>query len=458
LFWKVVHEADVEELQQHLKRVAKADHGVTRTYRVRHFKTGRVAYILEHRKTLLSSAGLVLGFEGVWLDVTRQTVAEKRLSSAAWKETLALLTMGLAHDFSNIMAGILSLSEAFQAQVDKDHPFHEGLALIKQNSKQASQLVHRILNLHRGKVGERNYYNLNELVTDTVELLRKVVPRRIAIKTELAPEQLPLYLDAVEFRQVFINLTLNAVDAMPQGGHLTFRTTKHKTQPVMPSCQGTLPRLPSVCLTVEDDGHGIPARHLASIFDPFFTTKALNKGSGLGLYNARLFVDKHEGAISVESEEKVRTAFNLCLPMADFTEAEKQLTQQPVRRHTLLLLGPAGLTLDKTAEFLRQQGFYVVVATDTDNAHELLRSPDYQFSGAMLLLTANDLSHASVFESIREQSLPVKTVLQIVNRNQDEVETQFLRAADLIIPPDMPATDLTARLHTLLDGNVSPSL
>src|SRR5213075_2418988 len=99
-------------------------------------------------------------------------------------------------DFSNIMAGILAFSEAFQAQVDKEHPFQEGLVLIKRNSIQASQMVQRILSLHHGKVGERNYQNLNDLVKDTVEVVRKIIPRRIEVITEFSTDGLPLYLDA----------------------------------------------------------------------------------------------------------------------------------------------------------------------------------------------------------------------------------------------------------------------
>ena len=110
---------------------------VTATYRVRHVHTGRVTYILERREAIISGNGLVLGYDGAWVDVTRQTIAEKRLASAVWKETLGVLTMGLAHDFSNIMAGIYSLSETYQTHSAADHPFQEGFGLIKRNALQA---------------------------------------------------------------------------------------------------------------------------------------------------------------------------------------------------------------------------------------------------------------------------------------------------------------------------------
>jgi two-component system cell cycle sensor histidine kinase/response regulator CckA len=209
----------------------------------------------------------------VWLDVTRQTIAEKRLSTAAWKETLAVLTLGMAHDFRNMMAGIHSLSESYLHEVDSKHPFREGLALIKKNSQHASQLVHGIINLHLGEPGERNYHDLNEVATELADLVRKVFPRRVDLVTKLCPEALPVYADLVEFRQVIINLFLNAADAMPQGGTLTVRTSRHAELPPLKNSKGITPRLPCVCLTIEDQGCGIKARHLASIFDPFFTRK-----------------------------------------------------------------------------------------------------------------------------------------------------------------------------------------
>jgi PAS domain S-box-containing protein len=322
LFWDAVHEGDVEELRRQFKHARETRQPVTCTYRVRHAQSGRVAYVLEHRQANVSRSGLLMGYEGVWLDVTRQTIAEKRLSSAAWKESLSVLTMGLAHDFSNVMAGIHALTETFLDQVGAQHEFNEGLTLIKSNARQASQLVHRIINLHQGKPGESSYYNLNELATDLADLVRKILPRRMEFAVELSPEQLPVYLDPIELRQVVINLVLNSVDAMPQGGKLVMRTAGLALLPPMGLHQGTVPRVPAARLSIHDNGAGIQPRHLPGIFDPFFTTKPANKGSGLGLYNARLFVEKYRGAISVDSTEGAGTTVSVWLPQADFTEAE----------------------------------------------------------------------------------------------------------------------------------------
>jgi hypothetical protein len=204
---------------------------------------------------------------------------------------------------------------------------------------------------------------------------------------------------------------------------------------------------------VEDTGCGIQARHLRSIFDPFFTTKAMNKGSGLGLYNARVFVEKHQGAISVESEEGRGTTLCLWLPRADFTEAERAVAIPNSRRHTLLLTGSAGRVLESTAEFLRLNGFHVVVADHREEALESLTSGDYQFSGVFLLAGAKDHDYAWLMDEANRCRWRLKIFCQTVGCNQDELNPRLLQNADAIFTPDLSTQDILRRLHSVLgDG------
>jgi signal transduction histidine kinase len=451
-FWDVVHESDAAELEQQFKRAAQTGEPITNTYRIRHVVTGRVAYILEHRQPALSQSGLLLGYEVVWLDVTRQTIAEKRLLTAAWKETLAVLTLGMAHDFTNIIAGIHSLSESFLSTLEPQHPFYEGLALIKKSSLQAGQLVQRMISLHLGQTGERDYHNLNDIAIDLLDLVKKILPRRIVMGTELDPAQLPVYLDVVEFRQVVINLMLNAADAMPQGGCLTLRTARHATLPPLENFKGTLPRLPCICLTIEDSGMGIKQRHLTSIFDPFFTTKS--KGSGLGLYNARIAIEKHQGAISVVSKEGAGTSFHIWLPEADFSESaqvEAEAKRTRLARRSLLLIGQACEVLDKTAELLRSHNYHIVVAASADNLTDLMQSSDYHFAGALLLAGPNDSALNSLPGELRQQKKDLKIVLKLAGCDQDNMDGQLLKGIDLLLNSDLSDADMLVKLKSLFD-------
>ena len=451
-FWQVVHESDAHDLQQQCRRAIQTGDRITSTFRIRHAQTGHVAYVLEHRRAVRSDSGLLLGFEGMWIDVTRQTIAEQRLSSAAWKDTLGVITMGLAHDFSNIMAGIQSLSDSYLADLDAQHPFHEGLNLIRHNSQQATQLVRRIINLHHGKLGEWNYHDLNEVARDVVDLVRKTLPRRVEIRTEFHPNQLPIYADAVEFRQVIINLALNAAQAMPDGGTLTFRTSQHDALPSLAHTQGVPPRLPAVCLTVADTGCGIKASHLDTIFNPFFTTKPMNKGAGLGLYNARLFVEKHRGLISVDSVENAGTTFRVWLPLPDFSEGETaSASPSPASvRRQLVLAGPVGGLRAATAERLRVAGYYVAESDSPEQALQLLAAAAPPFDGLIVVTDRRNPGFCNLLAEARLRALSVRTILQVLGSSPDELDPRWLDHADLVIPPDLAESEILTRLGQLL--------
>ena len=454
-FWEIVHEADVEELKRQCHQAARQPEGATTTYRIRHAVTGKVSYILEHRQASVSKSGMVLGYDGVWLDITRQTIAEKRLSIAAWKETLALLTMGLAHDFNNLMSGILSLTELMIAQMPPDSPMTPTLTLVKQSSLQASQLIQRIVSLHRSKTGVRQYLDLNQVVPELVELICKVLPRRIRVETKLAEGQLPVYMDGVEFRQVVLNLALNATDAMPNRGALTFRVTAHTQAQELAHVQGKFPRVPCVCLSVQDNGTGISERHLAHIFDPFFTTKPLTKGSGLGLYNARVFVEEHGGAISVESAEGAGATFHLWLPQADFTEAERLATQSAGRRRSLLLVGQPGLASDTVTEFLRTHNYYVVATHTPARAIELLTSDENSLNGVMVLAEHNDEAMLNLVKELHDRKLASRVVLQIIGANPDQVDSRILERAQLVLASNDEESVILKKLESLLKADPS---
>lgn len=449
LFWEMIHEADLEELQQHLKRTGEGREPGEIRFRIRHARTGRMAYILEHRRGLRSANGSLLSFEGVWLDITQPMIAEKRLSAAAWKETLASLTMGLTHDFNNLLAGILSLTESFLAETDPGHPFAEGLELTRQYSARAGQLVHRIMILHRSKTGECNYHNLNEIITESADLLETILPRRIAIAKQPSAESLAIYADSVELRQVVLNLALNAADAMSDRGQLTLRTSRHEiwTQPV--SFVGTVPRLPCVCFEIADTGCGIPARHLPLLFDAFFTTKPVNKGSGLGLHNVRLAVEKHHGGISVQSIEGQGTTFRVWLPEADFTEAERaENVVAPCR--SLLVLGEAGLLLERTTELLRCHGCYVVKASTIDQARVLLAEEENNFALLMVIADVGTPGVRDFPTEVKRCQRELKIVLQIIGGIADDVRSELTTACDLTLTPEMSELDILKHLDELL--------
>ena len=449
-FWDVVHDGDARELQDMLSKSAKSGASCSFTYRVCHIQTRKVSYVLEHRQPILTRNGLLMGYEGFWVDVTRQTIAEKRLTAASWKETLAALTLGLAHDFRNIMAGIHCISENYLTEIDPAHKFHEGLGLIKNNSMQANNLVHRMINLHLGETGERNYHDLNEIVTDLSGLVRIILPKSIGIETQTAPQQLPIYVDPVEFQRVIINLTLNAADAMAAKGTLTFKTSRHERIPAKRHTKGVFPKLPAVCLEVSDTGCGIPERHLSLIFGAFFTTKGAQRGTGLGLYITESFVEKHGGMVTVESKEGCGTTFCLWLPEATFDTPEERKTGEVVRRRTLLLAGAGGQMLERRVQRFREIGYQVVTASSVEGVDDILNA-GYPVDGVMFFVEPEDQRFLLQLPEIRRR-LPAgfRVMLQLVGRNLDEIDVNTSARADEVFSSDAMDSDVEQRLESLL--------
>ena len=320
-FWDVIYEADVKTLMARFQSDSCSRTGINSTYRIRNIKTGRITYLWEYRDVIRASNGAVLGFEGIALDITRQTIAEERLLNSAWQENLGILSMGLAHDFCNLMTGIVGLTETFGSGPAVEEALRQGLGMIRQTAMQASQLAHRLGRLHQDVPGQKSYQDLNQAVGAMAEILQKTLPRGVKVKTLLGPGSLPIYIDLVELQQVIINLALNASEAMPQGGEILFQTAAHATLPQLQIRSGSLPQVPAVRLSVQDTGAGIPENLLGSIFEPFVTTKSSGKGSGLGLYNARLFAEKHRAAISLDTN-KNGTTFHIWFRQADLEECQ----------------------------------------------------------------------------------------------------------------------------------------
>ncbi|HZL44230.1 MAG TPA: ATP-binding protein [Verrucomicrobiae bacterium] len=451
-FWQVIHEADSEAFLKRLQQANSRPEGLTSTYRIRHVQTGRVSYLWEHRQAVLSPNGLLLGYEGIWLDITRQTIAERRLLTMSWKENLGTITMGLAHDFCNIMAGIVALSETFENELRGNEALRNSVSLIRSTANEASELARRIRQLHQGTPGEKNYHDLNEIVAGMAEVLQKVLSRRVRLKTELESGQLPVYVDAVELRRVLVNLALNAVDAMPNGGSLLFRTSRPQGPPVDQLVHGTLPQPPLVRVSVQDTGTGIPAGHLSSIFDPFFTTKPLGKGSGLGLYNTKLFADDHGVGISIETREQVGTTFHLWFAQSDLAEAPaRPELVTPLARQTILVSGPAGDACDRMVEMLRTNGFYVVAANGQTDALRALYSPDYNISGVLLLCRQAQAQEFSLLNRIHAENLPVKLFLGLLGCNEDDIDTSILQRVDATFASDLPSQEVLSRIKTILE-------
>jgi len=233
-------------------------------------------------------------------DITERAHLEEQLRISEKMASLGLLAAGVAHEVNTPLTGISSYTQMLLEQADPGDPRTKLLEKIEKQTFRAARIVNGLLTLSRpnaAEATERAPVDLSGVISDVLSLLEHQLEKgSIKIRRELATG--PVLVDGYEFKlqQVFLNLLLNARDAMPRGGWLTVGTRVEQGEAVA---------------EVSDTGNGIPAEHLARIYDPFFSTKATGQGTGLGLSIAYGIVREHEGSIHCESAPGQGTRFTL---------------------------------------------------------------------------------------------------------------------------------------------------
>lgn len=235
-------------------------------------------------------------------DISERKQLQERLRKTERIAELGTVASGMAHEIGTPMNVILGRAEYLMERV-KEEPIRKGLQTIVSQVERITRVMNQLLTFARRKPPERKALNLRQTIEDNLEIFRERLSRnRIKVETSITASCPAVLADADQMSQVVINLVMNAIHAMPDGGAL--RLALAPTDDEM------------VRLTVADSGHGIPQEAVKRIFEPFFTTKEFGKGTGLGLTVVKDIIEEHQGSIAVESEPGKGTTFTILLPMA----------------------------------------------------------------------------------------------------------------------------------------------
>jgi signal transduction histidine kinase len=248
------------------------------------------------------------GWIMVIADVTDRATLEEQLRLSEKMAAIGLLAAGVAHEVNTPLTGISSFTQMLLDRSEPDDPKKELLEKIERQTFRAAKIVNNLLNLARPSGGETGSVEINGIIGDVLSLLEhQLKMSKVQVRRDLSTT--PLVVRGVEYKlqQVFLNLFLNARDAMPDGGRLSI-TTHEKGRDVV--------------VEVSDTGVGIPSEHLARIYDPFFTTKGEGRGTGLGLSVTYGIVQEHGGVLVCDSAHGEGTTFRLVLPLAAETTVE----------------------------------------------------------------------------------------------------------------------------------------
>ena len=257
---------------------------------------------------VFDSGGQVTHVVEVWRDVTARSQLEAQLGHSERLAALGTLAAGVGHEINNPLASVLAGVESLQRWLDRRKfgaqdlvEAAEILDVLEREVHRCRETTDKLMLLAQPYSTQPGWFDLNQAVSDTLSLLRHQM-RKQAIESEevLEPDLPPIWARHSSMRGVCMNLMMNAVQAMPNGGHLTLRTARGGA---------------GVILTIEDTGAGIASQHLDRIWDAFFTTKPVGQGTGLGLSITQRVVTRHGGTIRVESRLGEGARFIVELPI-----------------------------------------------------------------------------------------------------------------------------------------------
>ena len=397
------------------------------------------------------TSGRVEGVIEYVRDVTGAKRAEEERLRLSNLESLATLAGGIAHDFNNILTAILGNIGLADLELENTDRSRESLAAAETACQQAQKLAQQLLTFAKGGAPVKQLVSLANLVTASASF----TCRGSQVKSALSfPEHLwRVEADPGQISQVFQNLLINAIQAMPSGG-----TIKVQGENLAVEAGSNLPLAPGgyVKISVEDQGVGLPADHLTKIFDPYFTTK--QKGSGLGLTTAHAVVKNHHGHIAVQSKLGAGTVFQVYLPATD----NKSLPQpKPDKglcsgKGKILVMDDEVMVRQVLDKMLRHLGYEAEFARDGDEAIALFTQAQKSgevFAAVILDLTVpGGLGGKETMAQLRKIAPGVKGIVSS-GYSEDPVMAEFKKYGFCsIIAKPYKVPDLGKVLHEVILG------
>ena len=366
-------------------------------------------------------------------DIARLRLLEAQLLQAQRMESVGRLAGGIAHDFNNLLTAISGFGQLTLEALPADDPLRGNLDEIRNAGERAASLTRQLLAFSRQQVLKPKVIDLNEVVMETLGILRRVIGEDIAIETQFAADLGRVRADPGQIGQVLLNLAVNARDAMSGGGRLTLRTeNRHLTGQEGAGQYEVLPGDYVACEMI-DTGSGIPPEVLSHVFDPFFTTKEVGKGTGLGLSTVYGIVKQSGGYIWARSDAGSGTSFLICFPrVEEAADAPAPIPQTaaPILRgeETILLVEDEPAVRKLVSTILRSRGYRVLVAGDGLEALQLLES----HAGSVKLLLTDvvmpEMSGRELAERVLARTPEVRVVFM------SGYTSEVVGAGDLLQP------------------------
>ncbi|HSA94323.1 MAG TPA: ATP-binding protein [Terriglobales bacterium] len=403
---------------------------------------------------ICDATGTVIGTMAVLEDVGGRRKLEEDLRQAQKLEALGRLAAGVAHDFNNLTTAVLLYSELLLGQLRPQSRLRRYAEEIQRAGERGTTLVNQLLAYTGQQAFHPQPVDLNELLADMDDLLRRLLGEDVELGLELAADAGWVLADRSQLEQMILNLAANARDAMPSGGRLTLKTARTEAAG---TAYGPVPALGCVLLEVRDTGVGMNTETRQRAFDPFFTTKVPGKGTGLGLATVERVVKGAGGAIQLESHPGRGTMVRILLPQVEgIVEEGTGLLPAPGERdvrETVLLVEDEDAVRHSLAESLELCGYRVLTARRGQDALKVLgdhEGPVHLVITDLVMPGMNGRELGDKLARLRP-GLPVL----FISGYSDEARVAPLRGRPFFAKP-FSAASFVRRVREVLDATADP--
>ncbi|SDU20449.1 PAS/PAC sensor hybrid histidine kinase [Verrucomicrobium sp. GAS474] len=300
-------------------------------------------------------------------DVTERKKIEDQFMRAQRMESIGTLAGGIAHDLNNVLSPIMMSIGVLKMTVDNPKAL-QMLETIGASARRGAEMVRQVLSFARGVEGRQIKVQIGHILRDIEYIVKDTFPKNVKLRLFVPADVWLIVGDPTQLHQVLLNFSVNARDAMPNGGVLSIAVENHHLDSQYLALHPLAKPGPYVVIGVSDTGTGIPQEIIDKIFDPFFTTKEIGKGTGLGLSTVMAIVKGHRGFLNVYSEPGKGTTFKVYLPAeAVSVEAANAIAEVELPRgegETILVVDDEASIREITAETLTAFGYHVLTAED----------------------------------------------------------------------------------------------
>jgi signal transduction histidine kinase/ActR/RegA family two-component response regulator len=392
-------------------------------------------------------------------EAASRAAAEEQIRQLQKMEAVGQLTGGVAHDFNNMLAIVVGSLDIAKRHLRTDREKAERfIANAMEGAQRGAQLTSRLLAFARQQPLDPRPLDVNELVHDMSDLLRRSIGEDIGLETVLGAELWRTFIDAPQLGSALINLCVNSRDAMPDGGKITVQTANVRLDQAYAASNVDARPGDYVTIAVTDTGSGMSPDVLARAFDPFYTTKGTGKGTGLGLSQVYGFVKQSDGHVKIDSSMGEGTTVRVYLPryhgaLQPAAEAPRETQPAQANHETVLVVEDEERVRSMTVEALKNLGYSVIAASGPEQAIDLFNAgtaPHLLFTDVVM----PGMNGRALADRIKEKRPDIKVLYTTGYTRGAALYDGILDRGAPFLPKPFTVEQLAAKVRSTLDAPV----